>query len=132
MDTNIDALRAENRMLSDRNSELSAQIEALKKSIAAAETKMAGLQAEIDRLNEEAAARETAQAEALAAMQVRIDEQTRRAADAVTVSELLHRALAADEAGDMNGLQKLLDRIEELKDLLSPTEADIYEELKIA
>ena len=132
MNTDINALRAENRKLSEKNTALSVQIEALEKALAAAATKITGLQAEIDRLQEEAAARETAQAEALAAMQVRIDEQTQRAADAVTVSELLHRALAADEAGDMNGLQKLLDRIEELKDLLSPTEADIYEELKIA
>ena len=132
MNTDINALRAENRKLSEKNTALSVQIEAPEKALAAAATKITGLQAEIDRLQEEAAARETAQAEALAAMQVRIDEQTQRAADAVTVSELLHRALAADEAGDMNGLQKLLDRIEELKDLLSPTEADIYEELKIA
>ena len=130
--SNINALQAENQKLSDRNSELSTRVGELEDAAAVAETEMAGLQAEIDRLNEEAAAKETARAGEAAALQAQIDELTQKAEDAVTVSELLHQAMAANEEGDMEGLQALLDRIEALKDLLSPTEADIYEELKIA
>ena len=73
-----------------------------------------------------------ARAEEVAALQTQIEALTKKAADAVLVSELLHQAMAADEDGDLEGLQELLDQIEELKELLSPTEADIYEELKIA
>ena len=130
--SNINALQAENQKLSDRNSELSTRVGELEDAAAVAETEMAGLQAEIDRLNEEAAAKETARAGEAAALQAQIDELTQKAEDAVTVSELLHQAMAANEEGDMEGLQELLDQIEELKDLLSPTEAEIYEELKIA
>ena len=130
--SNINALQAENQKLSETNEGLTAQIGELEAAAAVAETEKAELQAEIDRLNEEAEALESARAEELGSLQAQIDELTQKAEDAVTVSELLHQAMAADEEGDLEGLQALLDQIEELKDLLSPTEADIYEELKIA
>ena len=130
--SNINALQAENQKLSEKNKELTAQIGELEDAAAAAETEMEGLQAEIDRLNGEAAAAEAARAEELGVLEGQIGELTKRAEDAVAVSELLHQAMAANEEGDLEGLQELLDQIEELKDLLSPTEADIYEELKIA
>ena len=130
--SNINALQAENQKLSEKNEGLTAKVGELEDAASAAETEMAGLRAEIDRLKEEAEARETAQAEELGALHGQIEELTQKAADAVLVSELLHQAIAADEEGDLEGLQELLDQIEELKELLSPTEADIYEELKIA
>ena len=130
--SNINALQAENQKLSEKNEELTARIGELEDAAAAAETEMTGLRAEIDRLNGEAEAQELAQAEEAAAFQTQIDELTQKAADAVLVSELLHQAMAADEEGDLERLQELLDQIEELKELLSPTEQDIYEELKIA
>ena len=124
----ITSLQAENQELSEKNDGLTAQITELEAAAAAAETEQASLQAEIDRLTEE----EAAHSAEVESMQAQIDELTQRAADAVTVSELLHQAMAADEEGDMEGLRELLEQIEELKDLLSPTEQDIYEELKIA
>jgi cell division protein FtsL len=126
--SNINALQAENQRLSEKNSDLNVRIGALEEAAAAAETENAALQAEIDRLTEAA----EAQSGELERLQAEIDELTRQAADAVTVSELLHQAMAADESGDLEGLQALLDQIEPLADLLSLTEAEIYEELKIA
>ena len=105
--SNINALQAENQKLSEQNEALTARIGELESAAAEAETEMAELRAEIDVLIQEAH-------------------------DAVTVSELLHQAMAADEAGDLEKLQELLDQIEPLEGLLSPTEAEIYEELKIA
>lgn len=130
--SNINALQAENQKLSETNEGLSSRIDELEAAAAVAEAEKTELQAEIDRLNEEAAALEIARAEELGALQEQIDELTQRAEDAVTVSELLHQAMAADEEGDLEGLQGILDQIEALKDLLSPTEAEIYEELKLA
>ena len=93
---------------------------------------MAGLRAEIDRLNEEAAAREEAISAEAEALRGEIEALTQRAQDAVTVSELLHRAMAADEEGNLSRVAELLAQIEPLEDLLSETEREIYEELKIA
>ena len=129
---NINALQAENQKLSKANDELNGRIEELEEAAVAAETELAGLQAEIDRLNQEAAAREAAHAEELGAVQIQLAELEHRAEDAVRVSELLQEALVVNDEGDLEKLQELLDQIEELKELLSPTEAEIYEELKIA
>ncbi len=125
---NINALQAENQTLSERNEALSAQIGDLEASAASAEAEKAALQAELDRLTEEAAAKDAE----LATAKDRVTELEQRAGDAVRVSELLHQAMAADEEGNMSRLQELLDQIEPLEELLSDTEREIYEELKIA
>ena len=45
--------------------------------------------------------------------------------------ELVYKAQAADEEGDMEELQKLLEELEPLAELLSPTAKEYYEALKI-
>ncbi len=130
--SNINALQAENQKLSEQNEALTARIGEQESAAAEAETEMAELRAEIDRLNEEAAAKEEERLAEAEALRGEINVLIQEAHDAVTVSELLHQAMAADEAGDLGKLQELLDQIEPLEGLLSPTEAEIYEELKIA
>lgn len=130
--SNINALQDENQKLSERNEALSARIGELEEAAAAAETEQAGLRAEIDRLNEEAAAKEEERLAEAEALRGEINVLLQQAQDAVTVSELLHQAMAADEEGDLGKLQALLDQIEPLEDMLSETEREIYEELKIA
>lgn len=125
---NINALQDENRRLSDAVQEKDERILALEAAAAEAAASAEGLQAQIDALKSE---KEELLAEK-AELELRIRSEGERTENAVQVSELLHRALAADESGDLEGLQALLDQIEPLKDLLSPTEQEIYEELKIA
>lgn len=129
--SNINALQSENQKLSENNGALSARIEALEEAASLTETELEGLRAEVERLTKEAADSETARASEAAAFQSKIDALTKKAEDAVAVSELLQQAIAADESGDMEGLQTLLEQIEEFKELLSPTEAEIYESLII-
>lgn len=125
---NINALQAENQQLSQTNEELTDRIRELEAAAAENETQRTELQAQIDSLTEDR--------RVLNELRLELEEQletlTQKAEDAVQVSELLHKALAADEAGDMDGLWEILDQIEPLKELLSPTEQEIYEELKIA
>ena len=68
----------------------------------------------------------------LSELQQQLEEADQKTQDAVRVSELLHKAMAADERGRLEKLQELLEEIEPLEDLLSETEREIYEELKIA
>ena len=125
---NINALQQENRRLSDANSALEKQVKGLEEAALQAGEENAELQGRIDLLTEDKRQLEEEQT----GLQEQIDALTKQAQDAVEVSELLHRALAADEEGDLETLQTLLDQIEEKKELLSPTEQEIYEELKIA
>ena len=91
------------------------------------QTEQNQLQSRIVSLNDErqALSREKRKLEA----QVRT--LTKQAEDAVTVSELLQKAVAADEAGDMDGLQTLLEQIEPMENLFSPSEKEIYESMVI-
>ena len=125
---NINALQAENQKLSGSNKELSARIAELEAEADTAAQEKDALQTRLDQLTQELAAKEAE----CGALQTQMEELNQRALDAVEVSELLHKAINADEEGDLEGLRELLDQIEALKDLLSPTEAEIYEELKLA
>ena len=122
---NINALQEENRNLSGQNEALQTRLSELE---AAAEAEQSALRAEIEGLTEAAAAKESERE----ALEAQVAELTQKAEDAVRVSELLHQALAADEAGELEELQSLLEEIEGLQELLSETEQEIYEELKIA
>lgn len=123
--SNINALQEENQALSAENEKLSARIaeleDAAKQAAETAEAEKAALQTQL----------ETAAAEQ-ARLEQELETANQRAQDAIEVSELLHRALAADEDGDLDQVRELLDQIEPLKELLSETEQELYEELKIA
>lgn len=125
---NINALQAENQQLSKQNEDLNNRVGTLESEAAQKEERIEELQTK-----QEADAAELARLEqALNALEEEKSEAEQRAQDAVRVSELLHKALAADEKGRLERLQELLDEIEPLEDLLSETEREIYEELKIA
>lgn len=55
-----------------------------------------------------------------------------KAARTVQVHELLYAAVAANEEGDFEKLEELLEQIEPMKDLLCPTALEIYMELALA
>ena len=124
----INALQEENQKLAEANEALTARIQELEQAAAEAGQKAGEQQAEIERLTGEQQRLEQEKQ----TIQQQLQEQEKRVQDAIAVSELLHSALAADEEGDLEALQGILDQIEPLQDLLSPTERDIYEELKIA
>ena len=124
---NINALQEENTKLSEKNAALEAQLSALDADAKAAEEQNQALQAELD-------ARSAAQAQLEAdkqALEEQVQTLTKQAEDAVQVSELLHKAIAANDAGKLDRLQKLLNEMEPLKDLLSATELELYESLVI-
>lgn len=125
---NINALQAENQKLSGSNKELSSRIADLEAEAETAANEKDALQAKLDQLTQELAEKEAE----CGTLQTQMEELKQRALDAVEVSELLHKAINADEQGSMSELMELLEQIEPLQDLLSPTEAEIYEELKIA
>lgn len=125
---NINALQAENQQLSKQNEDLNNRVGTLESEAAQKEERIEELQTK-----QEADAAELARLEqALNTLEEEKSEAEQRAQEAVRVSELLHKALAADEKGRLERLQELLDEIEPLQDLLSETEREIYEELKIA
>ncbi len=125
---NINALQEENRRLSDRNEELNGENELLRQQILQAEEEKTALQEQLEALNGEKLRLEGEKT----ALEEETEALRKQAQNAVEVSELLHRAMAADEEGNYDGLRELLDQIEEMKEFLSPTEQEIYEELKIA
>lgn len=125
---NINALQAENQLLSKQNEDLNTRIGTLESEAAQKDGRIEELQskqegdaAELARLEQE-----------LSALEEEKKAAEQRTQDAIRVSELLHKALAADEKGKLERLQELLAEIEPLEDLLSETEREIYEELKIA
>ena len=124
---NINALQAENQLLSKQNEDLNTRIGTLESEAAQKDGRIEELQskqegdaAELARLEQE-----------LSALEEEKEAAEQRTQDAIRVSELLHKALAADEKGKLERLQELLAEIEPLEDLLSETEREIYEELKI-
>ncbi|MBR3077391.1 MAG: hypothetical protein IKH07_05665 [Oscillospiraceae bacterium] len=125
---NINALQQENQSLSAENEKLQSRIGELVESAALQDEALAELQQQLN-----TAAKEQADMEQqIGELQQRLEEARQNTQDAVRVSELLHQLMAADEDGDMEKVRELLDEIEPLADLLSETERDIYEELKIA
>ena len=125
---NINALQQENQSLSAENEKLQSRIGELVESAALQDEALAELQQQLNTAATEQADME----QQIDELQQRLEEARQNTQDAVRVSELLHQLMAADEDGDMEKVRELLDEIEPLADLLSETERDIYEELKIA
>ena len=125
---NINALQQENQSLSAENEKLQSRIGELEESDAMQDEALAELQQQLN-----TAATENAELDQqLSELHQQLEEADQKTQDAVRVSELLHKAMAADERGRLEKLQELLEEIEPLEDLLSETEREIYEELKIA
>ena len=125
---NINALQQENQSLSAENEKLQSRIGELVGSAALQDEALAELQQQLNTAATEQADME----QQIGELQQSLEEARQNTQDAVRVSELLHQLMAADEDGDMEKVRELLDEIEPLADLLSETERDIYEELKIA
>ncbi|MBR4193127.1 MAG: hypothetical protein IKQ54_02195 [Oscillospiraceae bacterium] len=125
---NINALQQENQSLSAENEKLQSRIGELVESAALQDEALAELQQQLNTAATEQADME----QQIDELQQRLEEARQNTQDAVRVSELLHQLMAADEDGDMEKVRELLDEIEPIADLLSETERDIYEELKIA
>lgn len=64
-------------------------------------------------------------------LESQVELLTKRVEDAVAVSELLQKAIALNEDGDLSSLSEVLSQIEPFKDLLSKTEKDIYDSLVV-
>lgn len=123
----IEQMQNENDALTQKTAEQESQISAYEAEKAAAQTELEQLRADQEAL--------MAEKESLAAekesLSARAEEAEQKAADAVEVSELLQKAIAANEEGHYKTLKKLLEEIEPMKDLLSPSELDWYESLVI-
>ena len=124
----INALQEENQKLSKQNTELTVQIENLRVE---ASTQNGVLEQLREQLDAAVAEQEQLRGE-VETLREETETEKQKTQDAVRVSELLHQAMAADEDGDLEGLKELLSQIEPLEELLSDTEREIYEELKIA
>ena len=125
---NINALQEENQKLSKENTELTKQIETLRME---ASTQNGVLDQLREQLDAAVAGEEQLRGE-LETLRKEAETEKQKTQDAVRVSELLHQAMAADEDGNLEDLKELLSQIEPLEELLSDTEREIYEELKIA
>ena len=132
---NINALQAENQVLSETNktqvqggssfegvevTTVQAQLAESQREAAEKDAQIQGLELDKESLEQEKAELET-QAETL----------TQQVQDAIRVSELIYQAVEADDHGRMTELKELLEQIEPLKELLSETELELYENLVI-
>ena len=125
---NINALQEENQKLSKQNTELTKQIETLRMEASTQNGVLDQLREQLDA----AVAEEEQLRGELETLRKEAETEKQKTQDAVRVSELLHQAMAADEDGNLEDLKELLSQIEPLEELLSDTEREIYEELKIA
>ena len=125
----ITDMQTENDELTEQISALQQQLDELQteadRQAAEAEDQISALTAERDGLLEEKTALEAEKTELSEALAV----AQQRANEAVEVSELLQKAIAANDEGKHKTLQNCLEKIEPLKDLLSPSELEWYESL---
>ena len=139
MQREFDELKQKSDEQAGRIESLTAQVEQQKTE---AEQQKADDEARIAALESEAAAAGAAAesqaaelqsqlAEAKIASESQISELTQRAEDAVTVSELLQKAIAANDEGNLKAVKNYLEQIEPMKDLLSPSELEWYDILAI-
>ena len=123
----INALQQENRLLTESKGQLEEQLAQLEASLSdARETEMAQTR-ELEELKEKLKLAEAEKSELLA----KIEASNQQTQDAVTVSELLQKAIVLNESGNMTELSEFLNQIAPMKDLLSPTEREIFESLMI-
>lgn len=134
LNNSINALQAENQELENTIETLQADNEAKTARLEELEASAATLTAEKNSLEEQVAAlteEKNTMTEDKVALETLVQNLTQRAADAITVSELLYKAVDLNEKGDMDGLKDIMNKIEPLKELLSPTERDIYDGLAV-
>ena len=122
---NINALQEENQTLSKDNEDLQARVAELEAEAEKDQTEQNQLQSRIVSLTN---ARQTLSGKKRE-LEAQVRTLTKQAEDAVTVSELLQKAIAANDEGKHKTLQNCLEKIEPLKDLLSPSELEWYESL---
>lgn len=129
--SSITALQEENRTLSSDKEELSAQLTALEEELEqlqnTAKEDQKKYSTKMSQLNEKIRTLETDKTE----LNTQIEALTKKVEHAVTVSELLQQAIELDDDGNMTELEEVLKQIEPFKDLLSPSELEIYESLTV-
>lgn len=123
----INALQEENRLLTESKGQLEEQLAQLEASLSDARETETAQTRELEELKEKLKLAEAEKSELLA----KIEALTQQTQDAVTVSELLQKAIVLNESGNMTELSELLNQIAPMKDLLSPTEREIFESLMI-
>lgn len=123
----INALQQENRLLTESKGQLEEQLAQLEASLSDARETETAQTRELEELKEKLKLAEAEKSELLA----KIEASNQQTQDAVTVSELLQKAIVLNESGNMTELSEFLNQIAPMKDLLSPTEREIFESLMI-
>ncbi len=123
----INALQEENHLLTESKGKLEEQLAQLEASLSDARETETAQTRELEELKEKLKLAEAEKSELLA----KIEALTQQTQDAVTVSELLQKAIVLNESGNITELSELLNQIAPMKDLLSPTEREIFESLMI-
>lgn len=124
---NINALQAENQVLSETNKNQAKELEQLRAQLAESQREAAHKDAQIQGLKLDKESLEQEKAE----LETQAEALNQQVQDAIQVSELIYQAVEADDRGRMTELKELLEKIEPLKELLSETELELYENLQI-
>ena len=124
---NINALQAENQVLSETNKNQAKELEQLRAQLAESQREAAHKDAQIQGLKLDKESLEQEKAE----LETQAEALNQQVQDAIQVSELIYQAVEADDHGRMTELKELLEKIEPLKELLSETELELYENLQI-
>ena len=124
---NINALQAENQVLSETNKNQAKELEQLRAQLAESQREAAHKDAQIQGLELDKKSLEQEKTE----LETQAEALTQQVQDAIQVSELIYQAVEADDRGRMTELKELLEKIEPLKELLSETELELYENLQI-
>ena len=135
LNSRIRQIQADNEVLQEKNKKMTEENTAVKQQLNEAQQENAAAAASIETLTGEKQTL-TEQKQALEEEKHTLTEERdklkNRADESRQVHELLWQAMAADEEGNLSRVAELLAQIEPLEDLLSETEREIYEELKIA
>lgn len=124
---NINALQAENQVLSETNKNQAKELDQLRAQLAESQREAADKDAQIQGLELDKESLEQEKAE----LETQAEALNQQIQDAIQVSELIYQAVEADDHGRMTELKELLEKIEPLKELLSETELELYENLQI-
>ena len=125
--SSINALQKENCSLLDNKAQLEAQLAELQGALKNSVDQEQNSSKQIEACKSEIQKLEAEKAELL----TQLETLNQQAQDAVTVSELLQKAIALNEDGNLSSLSEVLSQIEPLKDLLSETEKEIYDSLVV-
>ena len=124
---NINALQAENQVLSETNKNQAKELDQLRAQLAESQREAAHKDAQIQGLELDKKSLEQEKTE----LETQAEALNQQIQDAIQVSELIYQAVEADDHGRMTELKELLEKIEPLKELLSETELELYENLQI-